>query len=211
MKKLLSLILFLSFSLVGFSQADKKVFGKLTVTDTIKSEVGYKFLDGSFQSSAADGTMIGEITMYFGDIAIFPTATHALCNGANGTPDLRGKFVRAWSDGVGQEYAESPARRNNNQSASTQRPIVSFVTNATGLHTHGQTNGKGNGRWLQGGNDETGSDADLYQGASTGNVKLWWDVSIASDGNHSHNITGGGDIETRPVNYTLAFIMRIAN
>ena len=34
--KLLSLILFLSFSLAGFSQADKKVFGKLTVTNNIQ-------------------------------------------------------------------------------------------------------------------------------------------------------------------------------
>ena len=57
MKKFLSLILFLSFYLVGFSQADKDIFGTLTVTDTIITDKGYKFPDGSFQNTAGNGAV----------------------------------------------------------------------------------------------------------------------------------------------------------
>ena len=89
---------------------------ELTFTDGVS---GTKTLS---QLSAASGTMIGEITMYFGDIAIFPTATHALCDGANGTPDLRGRFIRGWSDAVGQEFSGSSARRNNTQVDATAMP-----------------------------------------------------------------------------------------
>ncbi len=57
MKKLLSLILFLLFSLAGFSQAEKTIFGELTVTDTIETNKGYKFPDGSFQNTAGNGAV----------------------------------------------------------------------------------------------------------------------------------------------------------
>ena len=78
-------------------------------------------LNRSGKTGVTDATiLIGEITMYFGDISIFPTATHALCDGLNNTPDLRGKFVRAWSDTVGQEFPSSPARRNDDQVEAVQ-------------------------------------------------------------------------------------------
>lgn len=53
MKNLILFIVVLFSSLEGFSQvADKKVFGKLTVIDTIITEKGYKFPDGTFQITA---------------------------------------------------------------------------------------------------------------------------------------------------------------
>lgn len=55
MRKFLLFILLLSYSIIGFSQADKKVFGKLLVIDTIITDKGYKFPDGSFQSTAGGG------------------------------------------------------------------------------------------------------------------------------------------------------------
>ena len=120
--------------------------------------------------------LTGEITMYHGDISIFPTSTHALCDGLNNTPDLRGQFVRGWSDTVGQEYAGSPARRNNTQSESVQS------------HNHGVPLD------LVG---STGSSPVIAANKGISNFQ-----GIASDS------TGGP--ETRPKNYSLAFIMRIA-
>lgn len=120
---------------------------------------------------------IGEITMYHGDISIFPTATHALCDGQNNTPDLRGQFVRGWSDAVGQEYSGSPARRNDYQAQEIQS------------HNHGVQR-------------------DLI--GSTGSTN---DVTAANEGISDFNpaaTTNTGGVETRPKNYALAYIMRVA-
>ena len=58
MKKLSTLICLLLIATLGFTQADKKIFGELTVTDTIETNKGYKFPDSSFQITAASGTAV---------------------------------------------------------------------------------------------------------------------------------------------------------
>lgn len=170
---------------------------ELTFTDGVS---GTKTLS---QLSAASGTMIGEITMYFGDIAIFPTATHALCDGANGTPDLRGRFIRGWSDAVGQEFSGSSARRNNTQVDATAMPTSAFTNSTDDVIPNSEETPYGTlDAWdaVTTGNTHTGTGAFLVK-YLTGN----W-----TDGSHTHAISGG-DAETRPMNYALAFIMRIAN
>lgn len=120
--------------------------------------------------------LVGEITMYHGDIAIFPTSTHALCDGLNNTPDLRGQFVRGWSDSVGQEYDSSPARRND------------YQTDEIKAHSH-----------------EITRDIDTSTGSS---VDFAANQGISNQNAATTQNTGG--VETRPKNYTLAFIMRIS-
>ena len=60
MRKLFISICLLLVSTLGFSQADKMIFGELTVTDTIETQTGYKFPDGSFQTTAGTGGTTSE-------------------------------------------------------------------------------------------------------------------------------------------------------
>lgn len=120
--------------------------------------------------------LIGEISMFFGDISVFPTATHALCDGNNGTPDIRGQFIRGWSDGDDQEYPGSTARRNDTQLEAIQ------------AHTH-EVN-----------YDNNGSIGVFPSSATNRGISAFFSQSTQS--------TGGP--ETRPKNYALALIMRIA-
>lgn len=62
----------------------------------------------------------GAVMMYYIDILPnFPINISGslwyLCDGNNGTPDLRGQFIRGWSDEVDQEFAGSSPRVNNYQ------------------------------------------------------------------------------------------------
>ena len=151
--------------------------------------------------------LLGEITMFFGDISVFPTQTHALCDGNNGTPDLRGQFIRGWSDTVGQEYPGSPARINNYQSAMTAKPITEFSTgDVSNTHTHGSSDG---GEFLT---DISSLGAENVGTGSTpafvGENRV--SATTGESTSHTHIVTNGGDIETRPKNFSLAHIMRIA-
>ena len=161
--------------------------------------------------------LVGEITMFYGDIGVFPTKFHALCNGLHGTPDLRGQFVRAWSDEEGQEYAGSPARRNNAQSQETSahshtitvsQYSGSKTTNSAGNHSH---NVQGYVRNSYDANDPFSN----YQGLDTGAGGY----GTSNSGGHAHTVdiahehtataANSGGVETRPKNYALAYIMRI--
>ena len=57
MRKLSILFCLLFAAILGFSQAQKKIFGELTVTDTIETNKGYKFPDGSFQSTSGGASI----------------------------------------------------------------------------------------------------------------------------------------------------------
>jgi len=127
-------------------------------------------------SGLSSAQRIGEITMYHGDIDIFPTNSHALCDGSSGTPDLRGQFIRGWSDASGQEYSGSSARRNNTQTESIQS------------HTHATPY------------DLNGSTGSFGSAATNQGISNFFQIDVGA--------TGGP--ETRPKNYALAYIMRIA-
>jgi hypothetical protein len=71
---------------------------KLQVAGTIHSTSGgFKFPDGTSQITAAS-IPSGVIVMWSGLLINIP-AGWALCNGANGTPDLRDRFIWGASDG----------------------------------------------------------------------------------------------------------------
>ena len=163
----------------------------------LKPSISNAVLEGVVITSVEE---IGKISMFSGDISIFPTATHAMCDGNNGTPDLRGQFIRGWSDAVGQEYGGSPARRDNTQTASV-KPDGMSVSSTKPFGDNSLPNGT----------------FDSWEGASPGDVSVPGSGAFIpkfgggswGEGNHTHTVNGTGN-ETRPKNFALAFIMRVA-
>lgn len=131
-------------------------------------------------------------------------------------PDYRGRFMRGVNAGAGRDN-ESGSRTAANlggntgdnvgavQDDKTRRPrSTSFTSNNTGAHTHpGPHNVTGN---PDGATDNTGS--------STYNRSYWRggylnSHGIPSRGNHSHSVTGGGDVESRPINAGVHYIIKL--
>ncbi len=154
---------------------------------------------------------VGSIVMWSGSISSIPSGW-ALCDGNNGTPNLKNRFVV----GAGNQYFVGATGGANSVTLSIdQMPSHKHTgsTNTTGNHTH---------KVVKSSVDDTGDDCvawksdvgtfeeyDLYSSSSTAN---WGETD--SDGGHSHTLimdnTGGGQAhENRPPYYALAFIMRI--
>lgn len=160
-------------------------------------------LGDTFGSKASGTIPVGGIIMWSGSIATIPTGW-SLCNGENGTPNLRDKFiVGATSDGdsnypgigVGNTGGSADSVVVNH----THRPEAFLdeqrynfaltsaglpVTSSTGYRTIEATAG-GNGTWIS-------TAGDVWD--ATGNVKIG---STATNTN-------------LPPYYALAFIMRVS-
>lgn len=167
----------------------------------------------------------GGIIMWSGSIASIPSGW-ALCDGTNGTPNLRDRFVV----GAGTSYAVGDTGGAASVTLdSTQIPSHTHTITATassdsqGAHTHtindpghihrsfgsGAFNGGGDGGAY--GQNGTGYGARDLQSNTTG-------ITINSAGAHTHNITvsatasstgGGLAHENRPPYYALAYIMKV--
>lgn len=142
-----------------------------------------------------------------------------LCNGENGTPDLRDRFIvgAGLSYGVGDTGGSA---------------TVTLTTDQMPSHTHGNdfsvslsdlkcsTGGNHNHKTCITKTYTTGSSTDNYVYAGQ---KFSWDtISTESAGDHSHTISGSGSLsgsissagsgqehENRPPYYALAFIMKL--
>lgn len=182
-------------------------------------------LDGK---TANDFFPSGGIIIWSGSAAAIPSGW-LLCNGANGTPDLRNSFVI----GAGSTYAVGAT---GGQSSITSVPAHThgtgnLVTSNTGAHTHtGTTAGAGAHNHL--GSEASGNsgNSSRYPLASTNGtnslgknaVISWMDgagnhshnFSTSSDGAHSHTIsgstasTGDASVNILPPYYALCYIMK---
>jgi hypothetical protein len=135
--------------------------------------------------------LLGAIVIWSGSIASIP-AGWQLCNGTNGTPDLRNRFIL----GAGDVYAV------NATGGQTDGIIVSHnhggSLNTAGSHTHtggGSTGGSGTGGWAR------------YQISGT--------FSSSYNGDHSHTgttqTTGSSLTNTNlPPYFALAYIQQIS-
>jgi len=145
----------------------------------------------------------GGIIMWSGSIATIPS-TWALCDGANGTPDLRDRFVVC----AGSGYAPGDIGGANTVTlTSEQMPShghsVSGTAETAGAHTHTVDAGSANA-------------GDPYFAASDSGAQYWTNVVVPSAGSHTHTVsgtaanTGGGSShENRPPYYALAYIMKL--
>ena len=169
----------------------------------------------------------GLIAMWSGLINKIPGGW-ALCNGENGTPDLRDRFIV----GAGEEYligdigGDKEVTLSINELPSHGHNSGSLVTDSNGNHSHsGSTSTSGShthNYYRQG--------VDNYQGkgTSTGVAQVLntlatdsggshsHSISINSAGSHNHSISGttansgsGGGHENRPPYYALAFIIKL--
>ncbi len=189
-------------------------------------------------NSKADSTEVqalapvpaGGIIMWSGSIGTIPTGW-AICNGLNGTPDLRNKFVVA----AGDTYSPNDTGGENSvQLTENEIPSHTHTTSSDGSHSHtgsvSTATLRGSFSFVKGIEEPSASGVftknfqqatnGLHASGSTGEGSGGWDfngdhshtVSINNDGSHTHNIsnTGGGQAhENRPPYYALAYIMKL--
>ena len=157
-------------------------------------------------AAAAAAFPVGGIIMWSGSIAAIPTGW-ALCNGSNGTPDLRNRFViGAHSDSAGVAY--STVTGSNTQTGGSKDAIaVSHTHTATSSvsdpgHNHTSfTNGAPNG---------VGAGAALTS-SSWGNTPGHAVQSNTTGISVSTTVASAGSSGTNanlPPYYALAFIMK---
>lgn len=149
----------------------------------------------------------GGIIMWSGSVVSIPGGW-ALCDGSNGTPDLRGRFI------VGAGGAYSPGNTGGAETVTldaTQIPShthsVNLTTSSDGSHTHGYFQAP---TWAVA--YSSGTITRAYLGSGTTPPTRSTDAA----GVHSHSVNGntgsagsGAAHENRPPYYALAYIMRL--
>jgi len=153
-------------------------------------------VDQNFTTYLTRGYIIspGMIIMWSGSITNIPTG-YVLCDGTNGTPDLRNRFVVG--AGTGTKYTIGNIGGNDN---------ITLTTNQLPAHTHtGNTASNSIG-------------AGCSRTAGTGNFLVGNPDGKGNCGNtnHSHSFTtdstgNGTSIDIRPSYYALAFLMKTVN
>jgi len=144
---------------------------------------------------------IGSIIMWSGSVASIPS-NWAFCNGTNGTPDLRNKFI------VGAAIDNSGIANTNITGANTltggSKDAV-VVSHSHGItdngHTHDVAPVLANGTW-NGANDDLGAGRGGSNRAASTTSKITG-ITINSQG-------VAGTNQNLPPYYALAYIMRVS-
>jgi len=162
----------------------------------------YDNLYGIIGTAPAAATPIptGSILLWSGSIGSIPFGW-VLCNGSNGTPDLRDRFVI----GAGSAYAVDATGGSADAIVVSHTHTFSETTNTTGAHTHAFTN-------FLAPDNAGGSKASFSNFDNSGNASYVTD----SSGDHSHTVSGttasAGTSATNanlPPYYALCYIMRL--
>jgi len=134
----------------------------------------------------------------------------ALCNGQNGTPDLRDRFVvcAGGSYGVGDIGGATTVSLSWEQMPAHTHGF-SGTTNATGNHQHPIPHMESIVPWGQ----AASTSSDRYLDTSGGSFP---DELTGPSGSHAHSFSGttenagvGNPHENRPPYYALAYIMKL--
>jgi hypothetical protein len=145
-------------------------------------------------------TPSGAIILWYGSIASIPSGW-VLCDGNNGTPDLRNKFViGAYSDTSSVAY--TTVEGTNTKSGGTKDAVVVSHTHTASVNDPGHFHRWGGGGNMQAGNDNGGS--SVNGGSSnhaTSTVGTGISVGISTEGTSSTN-------QNLPPYYALAYIMK---
>ena len=127
------------------------------------------------------GVPTGCILLWYGAANAIPSG-FILCNGSNGTPDLRGKFVDGYHDGNGDYDVGDTGGAETVTLTIAQIPSHKHTTNIDGQHV------------IPGG----GGSSYPYGGGGTYASRLF----------SMDNTGGGGAHENRPPFYALCYIMK---
>lgn len=148
----------------------------------------------------SDGVPSGIITMWSGTYATIPTGWN-LCNGTNGTPDLRDRFILGATveSDIGVTGGQHSVALTVDQMPSHNH---TGTISTDGSHTHTVTDAY-----------VADTSAGGYNGGTGGDPNTSTTRTTSSAGSHTHtvtvNSTGGGQAhENRPAFYKLAYIMK---
>ena len=186
---------------------DGNVKGDIIVTTAVGAPCPQTINAGNILSiiNSSGSSLIpsGLIVMWSGAIGLIPTGW-LLCNGTNGTPDLRGRFIGAWGNrpgdapfnGVnGSGGSMTVALSQTNIPAHTHSVggyvATSNIPNPDGIHRHtivtnsgGNGGSQGNSCYRTTGNDQpSGNNAIMATGNS-----LPWPSTGSNEGAHTHVI-----------------------
>jgi hypothetical protein len=202
-------VLLSGVGIVGSSVTNLQVYVEQTTTFVLTA------LDASLASVSSDSVTVtvspslssrmvpaGTILLWQGATTTIPTGW-ALCDGTNGAPDLRDRFVM----GAGGSASPGTSANADTHTHTIAPPAQGFQTSYDGAHTHGMP-GDWYHRSLSSGS-HTGIDTDGTFSTST---------QTQSAGGHQHQVsvsfatfvsgTNVGDV--RPPWYALAYIMKLS-
>ena len=160
----------------------------------------------------------GLISLWSGSVATIPTGW-VLCNGSNGTPDLRNRFVV----GAGDIYSVGGTGGSTTQTLTTgnipaHTHTVSGVSGAAGGHSH-TINDPGHAHTLtlyNSGYGATGSGTVAATIGTYSTAAATTGISINAVGDHTHSFSGttssigsGTAFSILPPYYALAYIMKL--
>jgi len=191
----------------GTSAAEFAILDGATVTTAELNYVSGVTSNIQAQINSA-GVPSGAILLWSGSTASIPSGWY-LCNGSNGTPDLRDRFVVGAGGGysVGATGgASTVALSTANMPAHTH--TFSGTTSSSGSHKHGS--GTLSNYSNTNGTYGSGSSLGAHQGIGSGSQ-----IATTTDGAHTHTYSGttssagsGSAHENRPPYYALAYIMK---
>lgn len=151
---------------------------------------------------------IGGIILWSGAIADIPTGW-SLCNGLEGTPDLRDRFIVGAGSSYPVDSTGGAVSKTTSSNGDHDHGSSSLIASSAGSHNHSSgslANTTASGSVPQGGgaNNAVGSHSHTITG------------STGSNGSHVHNISGDTDnngdhdhsVNVLPPYYSLAYIMR---
>jgi hypothetical protein len=147
---------------------------------------------------------IGGIIMYKGAIAALPSGW-SFCNGFNGTPDLRDKFIiGAAADSGGQ--ANTTVTGSTTKDGGVKDAVLVSHSHTATVTDPGHFHAWGGGGNMQAGNDNGGGSVNGQ--AVAGNYSTTTKFSNISVANDTQGVSGTN--ANLPPYYALAFIMRIS-
>jgi len=197
----------LNINSIGAKSITKNGTTALTANDLVINSVVEVIYDGTqFQLvNPANTIPSGVITMWSGSIANIPASWY-LCNGSNGTPDLRNKFiVGAYSDNAG--VANTTITGSQTLTGGTADAIVVSHTHTDSGHSHNDaghthvathlTNLSGGSTGYEG---KTGTYSNIQTGTGYAQIQIGY-ASISTSGSSGTN-------QNLPPYYALAFIMK---
>jgi len=182
---------------------DKQYYLAIQVGSDPEMSPRQRITSAAYAIRAEHGVPKGVIVMWSGRITDIPSGW-ALCDGTNGTPDLRDRFI------VGARQDDGSIAKTNVTGSLTQSGDGQIPSHTHGLGTLKVESAGEHSHLVNGGifTESVGSNISFSSANYSRNV------STSSAGTHTHTLTGstaavGSGIKNITVYYALAFIMKL--